>query len=102
MGFRWASQTALRRARAAQDVRWTLSDPSGNLSLLVSGAELAELLEVTFANYNGAPHDGLGGCSPIEAMQHFAQKAKRNSARSPAQQLWPERRADDRRQQHSE
>ncbi|CAE6818088.1 hypothetical protein R75461_05970 [Paraburkholderia nemoris] len=59
---------------SAQDVRRSLSDPDGDLSLLVSSEELAELLEVSFANYNGAPHDGLGGRSPIEAMQHFAQK----------------------------
>ena len=58
---------------SAQDVRRILSDPGGKLSLLVSSEELAELLEVSFANYNGAPHDGLGGRSPIEAMQHFVQ-----------------------------
>ncbi|MDR6412869.1 integrase [Paraburkholderia terricola] len=60
---------------SAQDVRRTLSDPDGKLSLLVTGEELAELLEVNFANYNGSPHDGLGGRSPIEMMQYFAQKS---------------------------
>jgi len=37
----------------AQDVRRALSDPDGNASLLVSSDELTELLDVTFANYNG-------------------------------------------------
>ncbi|MCA8335381.1 integrase [Burkholderia multivorans] len=59
---------------SAQDVRRALCDPGGKRSLLVSGEELAELLDVSFANYNGTPHDGLGGRSPIEMMQHFAQK----------------------------
>lgn len=57
-----------------QDVRRILSDPEDKLSLLVSSEELAELLDVNFANYNGTPHDGLGGRSPIEVMQYFAQK----------------------------
>lgn len=59
---------------SARDVRRILSDPDGKLSLLVSSEELSELLEVSFANYNGTPHDGLGGRSPIEVMHHFAQK----------------------------
>nr|WP_254367207.1 integrase [Paraburkholderia sp. NMBU_R16] len=59
---------------SAQDVRRILSEPDGDLSLLVSSEELAELLDVSFANYNGTPHDGLGGRSPIEAMQHFERK----------------------------
>ncbi|WP_334037742.1 integrase [Burkholderia gladioli] len=58
----------------AQDVRRSLSDPDGKLSLLVTSEELGELLEVSFANYNGTPHDGLGGRSPLEMMQYFAQK----------------------------
>jgi putative transposase len=58
----------------AQDVRRALSDPNGNASLLVSSDELTELLDVTFANYNGTPHDGLGARSPIEAMKHFMQR----------------------------
>jgi putative transposase len=40
----------------------------------VSSDELTELLDVTFANYNGTPHDGLGARSPIEAMKHFMQR----------------------------
>ena len=36
---------------------------------LISIPELEELLEVTIANYNGTPHDGLNGRTPLEAMQ---------------------------------
>jgi putative transposase len=59
---------------SAPDVRRALCDPDGKRSLLVSSEELSELLDVSFANYNGTPHDGLGGRSPIETMQHFARK----------------------------
>ncbi len=36
---------------------------------LITIPELEELLEVTIANYNGTPHDGLNGRTPLEAMQ---------------------------------
>jgi len=60
---------------SAQDVRRALSDPGAKTQLLLSTDELAELLEVSIANYNGTPHDGLGGRSPLEAMAyHIEQK----------------------------
>jgi hypothetical protein len=34
----------------------------------VSFDELFELLEVTIANYNGTPHDGIGARSPLEFL----------------------------------
>lgn len=53
-----------------QDVRRALSDIGSKTEMLLSIDELAELLDVTFANYNGSPHDGLGGRSPLEAMEY--------------------------------
>ena len=50
-----------------QDVRRTLSDPHGKTELLLTPAELEELVEVTIGNYNGAPHSGLGSRTPLEA-----------------------------------
>lgn len=38
---------------------------------LVTIEELDELLDVTIANYNGTPHDGLNGHTPLEAMQQL-------------------------------
>lgn len=48
-----------------QDVRRRLTDPRERDSLPVSFDELLELVEVTIANYNGTPHDGIGARSPI-------------------------------------
>ncbi len=52
-----------------KDLRRALSDPKGNLRLVVSLNELEELLEVAIAQYNGAPHHGLNGYSPLEAIE---------------------------------
>ena len=52
-----------------KDLRRALSDPRGNLRLVVSLNELEELLEVAIAQYNGAPHHGLNGYSPLEAIE---------------------------------
>ncbi len=50
------------------DIRRRLTDPAGKESLGVSFDELLELLEVTIANYNGTPHDGIGARSPLEFL----------------------------------
>ena len=50
-----------------RDVRRILSDPHGKTELLLTPAELEELVEVTIANYNGTPHSGLGSRTPLEA-----------------------------------
>ena len=51
-----------------QDIRRRLSDPAGKDALAVSFDELLELLDVTIANYNGTPHDGIGARSPLEFL----------------------------------
>ena len=43
---------------------------------LVTIEELDELLDVTIANYNGTPHDGLSGHTPLEAMQCLLDQQK--------------------------
>ncbi len=50
------------------DIRRRLTNPKGNESLAVSFDELVELVEVTIANYNGTPHDGIGARSPLEFL----------------------------------
>ena len=50
------------------DIRRRLGDPAGKDALAVSFDELLELLEVTIANYNGSPHDGIGARSPLEFL----------------------------------
>lgn len=52
----------------AYDIRRRLADPAGKDALAVSFDELLELLEVTIANYNGTPHDGIGARSPLEFL----------------------------------
>ena len=52
----------------AHDIRRRLSDPAGTDALAVSFDELLELLDVTIANYNGTPHDGIGARSPLEFL----------------------------------
>lgn len=54
-----------------QDVRRALSDPKGNLRLLLSLIEMEELVEASIAFYNATPHDGLNGRTPLEAMEYF-------------------------------
>jgi putative transposase len=51
------------------DLLRKLKDPHGDLRLVVSLAELRELLAVWVWNYNGTPHGGLGSArTPLEAM----------------------------------
>jgi prepilin-type processing-associated H-X9-DG protein len=56
--------------RAPQAVERALNDVGGNLSLLMSLDELEDVVDVVLADYNGEPHTGLGGRTPLEAM-HF-------------------------------
>ena len=53
-----------------RDVRRALSDAKSNLRLYVSLSELDELLEAAIGGYNGTPHDGLNGRTPLEAVEH--------------------------------
>jgi len=53
-----------------QDIRRALADPKGNLRLYVSLNELEDLLEAALAHYNAAPHNGLNGRTPLEAVEH--------------------------------
>jgi hypothetical protein len=53
------------------DIHRALGDPNGNASLLVRVDELEELVDVLMCDYNGDPHDGLGGRTPLEAMRFF-------------------------------
>jgi putative transposase len=57
---------------SADDVRRRLTDPGGDTELLVTFAELEELIDVTIANYNGTPHSALGGRSPLVLLAEFA------------------------------
>ena len=50
------------------DIRRRLTDPKGRDTLPVTVDELSELLEVSIANYNGTPHDGIGARSPLEFL----------------------------------
>jgi putative transposase len=45
-----------------------LSDPKGNLSLLVELDELEDMVEVLIADYNGTSHPGISNRTPLEAM----------------------------------
>lgn len=45
-----------------------LSDPKGDLRLLVELDELEDMIEVTIGDYNGHAHDGVSGHTPLEAM----------------------------------
>ena len=53
-----------------RDVQRALSDGKSNLRLYVSLSELDELLEAAIGGYNGTPHDGLNGRTPLEAVEH--------------------------------
>ncbi len=53
------------------DIHRALGDPNGNVSLMVRVDELEDLVDVLMCDYNGDPHDGLGGRSPLEAMRFF-------------------------------
>jgi transposase InsO family protein len=54
-----------------KDLRRRLADPKGDLRLLLAIEELEDLLEVAIAYYNGRPHSGLNGRSPLETLEVF-------------------------------
>lgn len=58
----------------AQSIEKILSDPGSDISLLVELSELEEMIEVLLANYNGAPHGGIGSRTPLEAMAYSLSK----------------------------
>jgi len=53
---------------SVNDIRRRLVDLAGKDSLAVSFDELLELMDVTIANYNGTPHDGIGARAPLEFL----------------------------------
>jgi len=56
--------------RDPRSVERALSDVDGDTSLMMTLDELEDVIDVVLANYNGEPHTGLGGRTPLEAM-HF-------------------------------
>lgn len=56
------------------DMKRVLSDPKGDLSLLITMEELQEMVEVIIANYNATPHSSLGNRTPLEVMKYFLDK----------------------------
>lgn len=48
-----------------------LNDPHGDLSLLVEIDELEDMIEVLIGDYNGAPHSGIFGRTPLETMSQL-------------------------------
>lgn len=57
-----------------QDVCRILGDPGSDARLLVTLDEIEDLVDVMMSDYNGEPHDGLGGRTPMEAMRYFLTK----------------------------
>ncbi len=57
-----------------EDVQRAIGDPGSDLSMLIRLEELEDLIDVMISNYNGEPHNGLGGRTPLEAMAHHLQK----------------------------
>lgn len=51
-----------------------LSDPGTDTRLLVELTELEEMIEVLIGDYNGEPHQGLSGKTPLEAMAYSMAK----------------------------
>jgi len=54
-----------------QDLRRALADPKGSMRLFVTLTELEELMEASIAQYNAAPHRGVNGRTPLEAMEYL-------------------------------
>ncbi len=54
-----------------------LSDPHGDLRLLVELDELEDMIEVTIGDYNGHAHDGVNGRTPLEAMGQLLKRNQR-------------------------
>ena len=53
-----------------------LSDPRGDLRLLVELEELEDMVEVAIGDYNGDAHDGVNGRTPLEAMGQLLNRDK--------------------------
>lgn len=53
-----------------------LSDPKGDLRLLVELDELEDMVEVALGDYNGQAHDGVSGRTPLEAMRQLLNRDK--------------------------
>jgi putative transposase len=58
----------------ANSIEKVLNDPGKDIKLLVELEELEDMIEVTLADYNGEPHGGLGGRTPLEAMTYLIQR----------------------------
>jgi putative transposase len=58
-----------------------LTTPKGRDRLVVSAAELEELLAMMVWNYNGTPHSALGGRTPLDALQRDVLGIGRKAAR---------------------
>lgn len=72
------------------DFRRKLGHPGGDIRLLVTLNELEELIDVLISDFNGESHGGIGGRSPLEAMQFFVARDPtviRPLARARRQQL---------------
>lgn len=52
-----------------QAVERLLNDVGKDTSLMMTLDELEDVIDIVLANYNGEPHAGLGGRTPMEAMQ---------------------------------
>lgn len=67
-----------------QDLCRVLGDPGNDTRLLVTLDEIEDIVDVMVSDYNGEPHDGLGGRTPLEAMRYFVAK-QRTAVRTLAQ-----------------
>jgi len=57
-----------------EDIRRKLGDPGSDISLLIEYEELEDLIDVMVSDSNGGPHSGIGGRTPLEAINHLVQK----------------------------
>ncbi|WP_243860181.1 MULTISPECIES: hypothetical protein [Burkholderia] len=55
--------------RDPQSIERLLNDVGEDASVMMTLDELEDVIDVVLANYNGEPHTGLGGRTPLEAMQ---------------------------------
>lgn len=55
-------------------VERVLNDVGEKTSLMMTLDELEDVIDVVLADYNGEPHGGLGGRTPLEAMQFLLAK----------------------------
>ncbi|MFM0204944.1 hypothetical protein PQR53_34560 [Paraburkholderia fungorum] len=55
-------------------VERVLNDVGEKASLMMTLDELEDVIDVVLGNYNGEPHGGLGGRTPLEAMHFLLEK----------------------------